>query len=242
MQKRCPECNHWLNKNELECPICKHKIGDKKMVEKAEFVKAVDVFVSNIDRVTSEIHKKHKNNDTPSGLWWCFGLKGFKDSNVGFAFDTRPVRNIRIIIDGIYIPCVYGMLKDIAIGHGEKCMADVFIDTITDDKFLKDVVTQICFHDLPSELATPLRSENCECGFVHPKEELCPICGLLPGEDLDDAIEYMDLICTPPAIICGDSDSESRKSKVEKMAEHLLRNKKIRDFLIELKHIRLKKQ
>jgi len=62
------------------------------------------------------------------------------------------------------------------------------------------------------------------------------------SKDLDDAIEYMDTICVPPAIICGDSDSESRKRKAEKMSEHLERNKKIRDFLIELKQIRLKKQ
>jgi len=55
-------------------------------------------------------------------------------------------------------------------------------------------------------------------------------------------MEYMDTICVPPAIICGDSDSESRKRKAEKMSEHLERNKKIRDFLIELKQIRLKKQ
>lgn len=87
-----------------------------------------------------------------------------------------------------------------------------------------------------------------KCNYWLNKNELeCPICKtpcneLPPREDLDDAIEYMDLICTPPAIICGNSDSELRKSKVEKMSKHLERNKKIRDFLIELKHIRLKKQ
>lgn len=187
MQKRCPKCNHWLNKNELECTICKHKIGDGKMVGKAEFEQAVDAFVKHIDRVTSEMRKKYKNNDTNGGLWWCFALKGPEaSSKPNFAFVTEPVGVLRIISNGMYIPCKYNILQYINIEHGKKHLVDVFMDTITDKKFLKDVVVQICHKLLPEEFATPFRMESCECGFIHPKTEPCPICKHKVGEKLDD--------------------------------------------------------